>query len=96
MRMKSIAFKLMLISVCQLADGLVLQSSTTFHNVLQGMQVDPMENMNVTYPVLTSIPWNQIEDCYEYSVGTSQINIFNSTIVDVIREYFVCQLLYYF
>ena len=87
---------LLLMLVCQLTNGFDLQDSTSFHSVLKEIKVDPMEHLNVTYPVLTSIPWNQIEDCYESSVGTKEVNIFNSTVVDIIREYFVCQLWYYF
>ena len=90
--MMFVIFNLLIVSVCQLTTGFDLQNSEGLTSVLKEMQVDPMDHMNVTYPVLTSIPWNQIEDCYVSSVGASQINIFNDTIVDIIREYFVCQL----
>ena len=94
--MKLAIFNLLLVSVCKLTSGLDLQDPTSFHSVLKEMQVDPLDHMNVTYPVMTSIPWKQIEHCYVSSVGTKEVNIFNSTVVDVIREYFVCQLWYYF
>ena len=75
----------------QPSTGNDLQNTTVFQDVLLGMNKDPFEFMNVSYPKLAMIPWLEIGNCYVADIGSRTINIFNSTIGEVITEYFVCQ-----
>ena len=83
---------LVLIVGAQSSTGFNLQSPTAFHDVLLGMNKDPLENMNVSFPKMEMIPWNEIGNCYVAEIGSRKVNIFNMTIGDVITEYFVCYL----
>ena len=82
---------LLVVTVGQQVTEYDYQSPTAFHNVLLGMNKDPLEHMNISYPKLAMIPWNEIDNCYVAEIGSRDINIFNITIGEVITEYFVCK-----
>ena len=66
----------------------VLRSSVD--TILGAMNIQSDVLMSVAVPKLKSIQSDDIDDCYDSSFGTKDLNFFNSTFRDVVYGFMVC------
>ena len=59
-------------------------------SVLGAMNIQSDVLMSVAVPKLKSIQSDDIDDCYDSSFGTKDLNFFNSTFRDVVYGFMVC------
>ena len=85
--MKSILL-LLLIGAIQVSTGSIIKSN--FRDVLLSMGINPNKPLGVAFPKLVSLQnKDDIHLCCEPRVGYKGVNLFNSSFLEVVEEYFV-------
>ena len=64
------------------------QHSSTYSKALKELKIDPNEPVEKLVPKMKEISREHLSDCYDATYGSITINIFNSTIHDVVQKFF--------